>query len=248
MNIYLEIVVSLQIVVLMLYFCYGVIPKNQAVQDFFYTNRKLLSPNMISSWRMYLGIPVIVVYLYAMEQQNYLLVYGVIWMYVFLALTDLLDGIVARNCNLVTSDGASLDAKADKWFDLPALFVLCFYPVFEPIYFVLFIGIAGFDIVGQTLRGKHSPPEAGIFGKTKTTLKFSVIYLMTFSERFSDIYNTLKLEIVILILLFLILIFAGLSMASKTLWYNEYLRRYLKEYLWKKPGVCLVFAFLLNTW
>jgi phosphatidylglycerophosphate synthase len=230
MNFWLEGGVSLVIIFAVLYLCYIIIPKNQRVRDFFIRNQKYFSPNCISSWRMYLGGPIIIAYIYGMTVENSYIIYIAIWSFMFLAITDLLDGIVARYCDLETPEGASLDAKADKWFDLPALFAFSFFPVFEPIYLLFFIGIASFDIIGQSIRGRNSPPEAGIFGKAKTTVKFTVIYLMIMNGRYPEIYNLLKLEIIILILLFAALLLAGVSMGMKTLWYQEYLRKYLKEY------------------
>jgi len=230
MNFWLETGVSITIVALVLYLCFMVIPRSQKVRDFFYKNRKYLSPDCISNWRKYLGAPVIGFFVFGMFIENNVITYIAIWMFVFLAITDLLDGVVARACDLATEKGARLDAEADKWFDLSALFALSLFPVFKPIYLIIVIPIAIFDIIGQKIRGKNSPPEAGIIGKIKTTVKFIVIYLMTFTERYTEIYDILKLDIIILILLFLALILAGLSMGMKTKWYRDYIRKYLEEY------------------
>lgn len=231
MNFWLETGVSMTIVVLVLYLCFMVIPRSQKVRDFFYKNRKYLSPNCISNWRKYLGTPVIGFFIFGMFTQNNVITYIAIWVFVFLAITDLLDGVVARACDLATENGARLDAEADKWFDLPALFALSLFPVVEPVYLLIVIPITIFDIIGQKIRGKNSPPEAGIVGKIKTTVKFIVIYLMSFTERYPEIYDILKLEIVILVSLILALILAGLSMGMKTKWYRKHARKYLEEYL-----------------
>ena len=231
MNFYLEISVSLIIVALVLYLCYVTIPKSRKIRNFFVRNKKYLSPNCISNWRKYGGIPTISFFLYGSLIGNTTIVYIAIWIFVFLTITDLLDGIVARHCNLATEEGARLDAEADKWLDLPALLVFSFYPFFEPTYLIIVSAIIIIDIIGQSMRGLNSPPEAGIVGKTKTTVKFTLIYLMSLNGRYQDIYDILKLDIIILILLVIALILAGLSMGLKTKWYQEHMRKYLEEYL-----------------
>lgn len=216
MSFILEISVNFIIILLMLYFCYGVIQKNKIVQSYFIKHQKYLSPNCISKWRKYFGAPTIAFFVYGMVIEDKYIVYASVWFYVFLAISDLLDGVVARSCNLKTEEGAKLDAECDKWFDLPALFVFSLFPVFEPIYLINVSLITTFDIIGQYIRGKNSPPEAGIVGKIKTTIKFSNIYLMSFIGRYPEIYVNLKLEIVILVLLILASVLAGLSMGMKT--------------------------------
>jgi len=231
MNFYLEISVSLAIVVLVLHLCYIVIPNKPKVRDFFVKHQRYISPNCISNWRKHLGIPVIGFYVYGVYTANEPMVYITIWIFVFLAITDLLDGVVARRCGLETEEGAKLDAEADKWFDLPALFTFSFFPVFEPMYLICVVIISIFDIIGQIIRGRHSAPGAVLVGKTKTAVKFILIYLMSLNGRYQDIYEVLKLEDVILTLLIIAPILAGLSMGMKTKLYQEDVRKYFKEYL-----------------
>lgn len=193
---------------------------------------------------MWGGTPTILVFLYGVYIGSDLIVYLSIWVYVFLAITDVLDGVVARAYGLSSPQGARLDAGADKWFDLPTLFFLSAIPTPEPIYLIIAIGIAVPDIIGQSIRGRSSPPEAGIVGKTKTTVKFIVIYLMSLTHRYPEIYEILKLEIVIVALLLSALILAWMSMGMKTKWYNEYARKYIKEYLiWEADPQGSVFIF-----
>jgi CDP-diacylglycerol--glycerol-3-phosphate 3-phosphatidyltransferase len=230
MNFYLEIGIGLMIVLLVLNLCYRTIPKSEKVKKFFLENQKYLSPNCISNWRKYGGIPTVILFVIGMILGNNAIVYISIWIFVLLAITDLLDGIVARSCNLTSEKGARLDAEADKWFDLPVLLIFSLFPVFEPIYLIIVVPIIIFDVIGQTIRGKNSPVEAGIIGKAKTVVKFIVMYLMSFTERYNELYNILELEIVIIVLLIFALILSGLSMGVKTKWYKEYARKYLEEY------------------
>lgn len=65
-------------------------------------------PNMISIFRILL-IPVII-YLYCVEHND-------LWtliLVVFSTLTDIVDGIIARKCNMITDFGKFIDPVADK--------------------------------------------------------------------------------------------------------------------------------------
>jgi len=230
MNFLLEITVALVVVILVLLLSYIVLPRSEIVKDFFVRNQKWLSPNCISNWRKYGVFLIIVGLIFGILANDNTVSVITVWIFTFLAATDALDGQVARRCGLMSPEGAKLDAEADKYFDLPILFILSLIPIIEPIYLFFVIGVIIFDIIGQKMRGVNSPVEAGIVGKAKTTIKFIVIYFMSLI-RYPEIYDILKLEIIIPVLLAAALILAGTSMGMKTKWYNEYLRKYLKEYL-----------------
>ena len=246
MNFGIEIIVTLLIITIVSIISWNVRNKNERYISFFKKHKNILSPNHISNWRKYGGIPTMITYSIGFITQNPILVYISIWLIAFLAITDLLDGIVARACDMESKIGARLDAEADKWLDLPALIILYFLPLiiiyinipiiinFTPVYIIFIGGIIIFDIIGQKIRGKNSPIEAGIVGKIKTSIKFITIYLMSINGRYHEVYETLMLETVILILLIVAMILAGLSMGMKTKWYRDYIRKYLEEYFPEK--------------
>lgn len=235
MNIWIELGGIINIIILISILSYAIY-KETIVTDFF---KKYISPNFVSYLRLWFGWFDIVYYNYGVHIQSTDMVYVAVWFFTFLAMTDLLDGIVARACGLKSSKGAILDAFADKGFYIPALLMFSYFPSYEPMYLLLSFGILTFDIIGQYIRGKYSPPEAGIYGKIKTTIIFITIYAMIMNGRYPDIYNTYQLEIIIPILLSFSLFFAGISMMMKTKWYNidfkkwynGYLKVYLKEYI-----------------
>lgn len=242
MSFWLESSVMTFIIILVLFISWKIKNNEEKYINFFKKHKNVLSPNCISNWRKYGGIPTMLMYTIGFITQNPALIYTSIWIFAFLGITDLLDGIVARACDMVTKTGAKLDAEADKWFDLPALVNLSLVPlliiffeisidiIFTPIYIVFILGIIIFDIIGQKIRGVNSPVEAGIIGKAKTTLKFITIYFMSINGRYPEAYDILILETVILILLIIAMILAGLSMGMKTKWYRDYIRKYLEEY------------------
>jgi len=222
----IEIGLALIIMISVLILSYIILPKNTKVQKFFKRN-KILHPNSISYWRIFGGIPLTILYYYSVSTQNQVLILITIELLVFLAISDLLDGCVARNCNLITEKGKSLDALADKWFDLPLLLLLTF--LVGPISFILAILITIFDIIGQTIRGKYSSAAAGIAGKAKTSLKFITIYFLSLYDRYPDLYHKLNLDYFVPSLLISATILAGISMAMKTKWFNDNLEEKIKK-------------------
>lgn len=221
-----EMSIALLIVAMVITLSYVILPRSTKTQEFF-KKHKILHPNSISYWRIIGGIPLTILYIYGVETGNHLLTFLVIEFFVFLAISDLLDGCVARNCELITEKGKSLDALADKWFDLPPLLLLTY--IEGPVYFSLAITILVFDILGTYLRGKYSSAAAGLAGKIKTTLKFIGIYLLTLDERYPEMYEGLGLDYFVPTILVSATIFAGISMAMKTKWFNDNLEQYIRK-------------------
>lgn len=234
MNFWLEISGILTIVSLSLFLSEYLIPRKKSIQLFFERNKKYFSPNQISSWRKKYGIPTALIYFLGFYLQNEYILYFSIWFFTFLAITDRLDGQIARFCNQETPKGRIYDAECDKWLDLPQLnlqSILQLYFFLNPLYLLLVLPMTIFDIIGQNIRGKNSPAGAELVGKIKTTLKFITVYLMTIEGRYDYGYDLLELNIVIIIFLFSSTIAAGLSMAMKTKWYNDNYKKYLETIL-----------------
>lgn len=83
-----------------------------------YKNKIITIPNILSLFRLLL-IPVIV-WLYVFRQ-DYL------WTTAILALsgiTDIIDGIIARKCNMISDFGKAFDPVADKLTQIAMLFCL----------------------------------------------------------------------------------------------------------------------------
>lgn len=238
----IEISGILIVLIFKVYLNLVLIPKNEKVQNFIIRHKKYLSPNSVSNWRKYLGIPTIGLLIYGIVIQDAVVIYATTWIFTFLALSDWTDGVIARSCDMKTEEGAILDAEADKWFDLPPLISLSILPfvilylglsisiVFTPMYIPFIIILIVFDIIGQTIRGKNSPPEASIVGKAKTTIKFITIYMMSINGRYPEVYIEWMFEIIIMVLLIISSILAGISMGMKTKWYRENLRKNLEEF------------------
>lgn len=113
----------------------------------------------------------------------------VIAVILFLAggLTDVLDGYIARRCNLVTSWGKIADPMADKLMQLTALFILTFVLGLVPVGLLLIV-IAKEALMGLgTLllyKKNDYVVSASWYGKMATVIFYLAIVLMLFDEPF----------------------------------------------------------------
>jgi CDP-diacylglycerol--glycerol-3-phosphate 3-phosphatidyltransferase len=137
----------------------------------------LLTPNMLSIFRLCLVPVFVLVYLSGIPRAH-------IWsalVYVIAALTDILDGWMARRFHLITNLGKVLDPLGDKMFTLAVLacltidqyiplWILAVYTAKE-----LLMGLGG--LVLHKRAGVEIPP-ANYLGKAATALFFLVFVLM----------------------------------------------------------------------
>jgi CDP-diacylglycerol--glycerol-3-phosphate 3-phosphatidyltransferase len=147
-------------------------------------------PNMVTVFRIFL-IPVLVV-LYFWELPNReILITGV---FVLAAITDWLDGFLARKLGAITKLGAFLDPVADKLIVTSALVLLVSdFDVLQRVYHPAFFAIAvciivGREIVISALRewmaelGERGVVSVGIGGKVKTVFQMVSIALLLYGQ------------------------------------------------------------------
>lgn len=181
-------------------------PKNFHDTWKLYFEAPLLSANGICMWRIYCS-PCLALGIYIFYD-NEVLSFIILQWYIFLFVTDALDGEVARHKQNITSIGKALDPLADKILDLPILFILVIHSNnYYSISLVLFIIL--FDGIGQIIRGKSCDPSASWVGKVKTIFKVIVIY--TFSLNRYDI----DIETVNAVLLVITFVFTFWSFYGK---------------------------------
>lgn len=122
-------------------------------------------PNHITSIRIIIGITLfIILFFYKIDDKGLIL-----WLFIIGALTDLLDGSVARGTNQVTELGAMLDSTADRLLVLP----IAFYSLFSH-YKLLLLVLLLFEVINALVsifyKSKEVYLESNIFGKTKMVL------------------------------------------------------------------------------
>ncbi len=139
-------------------------------------------PNFLTSLRIVL-VPFLVVVFYLPYEWRYLVSAGI---FAAAAVTDWLDGFLARKLNQSTPFGAFFDPVADKVMVAAALCLLVddFHTIWITIPATIIIGR---EIVISALRewmaelGKRTSVAVSIIGKAKTAAQMSAITLMLLS-------------------------------------------------------------------
>lgn len=147
-------------------------------------------PNLLTILRILL-IPVLVVLYFFSSQNREILITSV---FVLAALTDWLDGFLARKMNATTALGAFLDPVADKLIVSSALVLLVsdlsvLDKVLHPMPFAISVCIIiGREIVISALRewmaelGERGMVAVGILGKVKTVFQMVSIGLLLYAK------------------------------------------------------------------
>lgn len=126
----------------------------------FFRNTYWLHPNVISTVRLPMGL--LSVLLWAFEMHSAAILNITFWM-----ITDLSDGTIARNCDLITEKGKWLDPLSDKCLYMPPLAAFAVLGILSPWTVAAIIVI---DFLGQFSRFFVQKKAANNFGKTKTAL------------------------------------------------------------------------------
>jgi CDP-diacylglycerol--glycerol-3-phosphate 3-phosphatidyltransferase len=138
-------------------------------------------PNILTLIRIIL-IPVLVIVFYVQGQWSYQISAAIFGM---AALTDLLDGYLARRLNQLSAFGAFLDPVADKLMVAVAL-VLLVQDNPSPLFAIPSAIIIGREIAISALRewmseiGARTKVAVSIIGKFKTTIQMIAILLLLF--------------------------------------------------------------------
>ena len=138
-------------------------------------------PNMLSLARIALIPPVISIYMH-----GHYVAAGIIL--IASALTDSLDGFIARRFNQITSLGKVLDPIADKLTQFAVAICLCFsYTALIPLAIVLTAKELAMAVMGfLLLRRGQEPFSARWWGKIASFVFYiSVIVIMIFGARIS---------------------------------------------------------------
>tara|TARA_R110000787_G_scaffold31791_1_gene84248 strand:+ start:10386 stop:10964 length:579 start_codon:yes stop_codon:yes gene_type:complete len=169
-------------------------------------------PNVLTMTRVFL-IPLLVVVFYTPGEWTYL-ASGAIFS--LAAITDWLDGYLARRLGLETPFGAFLDPVADKLIVAVAL-ILLLEQTASTVFSIPAMIIIGREIVISALRewmaelGKRSSVTVSTIGKIKTVMQMiAIIVLLTFSPASFPLFHQLGLV--------LLYVAAGLTLWSMVLY------------------------------
>ncbi len=128
-------------------------------------------PNSICYWRTALALIALPVY-FPLGLENL----GIM-IFTFAAVLDGVDGVVARNCNLVTPMGESLDPLCDKLTYLPAMLAFAYR---GQLSVTLVVSLIVIEMLGQfgarpMLRLLKTSGAANNFGKIKAMICFGLV-------------------------------------------------------------------------
>jgi cardiolipin synthase len=147
------------------------------------------------TWLRIVAIPLFVAVLYVPEEWIMERTRNVISMWIFIAaaVTDWLDGYLARRWNQTTSFGAFLDPVADKLMVAAALIVLT---EFGRIYAIVALIIIGREITISALRewmaqvGRSKSVAVNILGKVKTVSQLVAIPFLLYDGVLFGLFHT----------------------------------------------------------
>ncbi len=150
-------------------------------------------PNLVT-WCRILMIPLIVGVFYLPEawlqaENKNIAATGI---FIVAALTDWLDGYLARVLDAMSAFGAFLDPVADKLMVAGALVVLLHLERVEPLVALIIIGR---EIAISALRewmaqmGQSKSVAVAFIGKLKTTVQMVAIPLLLFHDEFLGLFN-----------------------------------------------------------
>ena len=132
-------------------------------------------PNILSLFRLFLVPCFALTYMSDVEHAG--IYAGIIFMVA--AITDVIDGYLARKWNQITSFGKLFDPLADKLIVLTVLYCLADTGYVPWFVFWLMIGKEAFLVIGALgMLGKKVVVKSNIFGKAATCLFIAAIALV----------------------------------------------------------------------
>ena len=136
-------------------------------------------PNSLTLLRIFLAPLLVVVLLTEFPDKE---IWGLI-IFLVAALTDALDGAIARRTNRITVTGAMLDPIADKLL-MSAAFISLVELGLAPAWIVTVIVGREFAVTGLRLIAleRNVPISANAWGKAKTTTQIIAVSLLIFSR------------------------------------------------------------------
>ena len=182
-------------------------------------------PNKITMLRIFLAIIIIIILIFPFDAVgltatklfiNELIVVDVKYfvaggLFVIAALTDFIDGFVARKYKMVTDLGKMLDAIADKFLVNSVLIILASQGLIHPIIPVIVVARdTVVDIIKMIVGSKKEVVAAITSGKIKTIFLLFGITLTLFNNLPFELMN-IKVSDVLLIIATVLSVYSGLQ-------------------------------------
>jgi CDP-diacylglycerol--serine O-phosphatidyltransferase len=166
----ISIIISLA-VALLVYLGFVWILRKDNIKKYF-TTHWFLHPNTICFWRVLIGLSGMLLYFIAGQR------FWGIFLFTNSAMLDGVDGLVARNCNLITVFGEEIDPLCDKLTYLPPMVIFAYQGLLDItlIWTLVIIEVLGQFAVRYIIKRFTSfSVGANNFGKIKAVLCFALI-------------------------------------------------------------------------
>jgi len=153
------------------YYWFSWIIRKRSTQDYVASHLWLLHPNAICYWRTGMAMVAYVLYFFLDYQAIAIMIFT------FAAILDGVDGIVARNCNMVTEWGEWLDPLCDKLTYLPPLIGFAYAGIISVklVWILVVVELFGQFFARKILSLLSFSVAANNFGKIKAIICFGLV-------------------------------------------------------------------------
>ncbi|HKJ64644.1 MAG TPA: CDP-alcohol phosphatidyltransferase family protein, partial [Desulfopila sp.] len=150
------------------YYLFSLTIQRKSMQQFVFAHQWLLHPNSICYWRTAMAVAGFLLYFFTQFQAV------AIFIFTFAAILDGVDGIVARNCNLISRFGEWLDPMCDKLTYLPPLLGFAYIGILQVhlVWILVAVELFGQFFARQILSYLKISGAANNFGKIKAIICF----------------------------------------------------------------------------
>jgi CDP-diacylglycerol---serine O-phosphatidyltransferase len=159
--------------------------KKKAMQDYVMTHQWLLHPNAICYWRTGMAMIGFFLYFWTGFQSAAIIIFT------FAAILDGVDGLVARQCDLVSRLGEWLDPLCDKLTYLPPLVGFAYSGIISVklVWILVVIEVFGQFGARRLLRMMKTSGAANNFGKIKAIICFALVIFCALVDANPDVIH-----------------------------------------------------------
>ncbi len=167
------------------YYWFSWMVRKKSMQEFILSHLWLMHPNAICYWRAAMALFAYVLYFFFGYQALAILIFT------FAAILDGVDGIVARNCNMVTEWGEWLDPLCDKLTYLPPLIGFAYAGIISTnlIWILVVVELFGQFFARKILSLLSFSVAANNFGKIKAIICFGLVIFCALLDKNPSVIN-----------------------------------------------------------
>jgi len=161
------------------YYWFSLMIQKKSMQRFVLDHQWLLHPNSICYWRTIMALVGFLLYFFTQFQPLAILIFT------FAAILDGVDGIVARNCNLISRFGEWLDPMCDKLTYLPPLLGFAYIGILQVhlVWILVAVEFFGQFFARRILSFMKISGAANNFGKIKAIICFVLVIFCALLEK-----------------------------------------------------------------